>query len=229
MNKRFVLSCTFGFSAVNAWAADEPLSAASTRAAIEFAQVHADYVWAFVAAALVFHVVRDERLFPERFHPRRGFLPVRHVRRRSPPFGRLGQEIRKRKTDELRRTRLRFGLRLLRPLPDRRQARRPGRFRRQASLRALSRRVGFEYFHPGSGDDREKDHLEGQLGREISLSPRRSPAFRPAALPPRLISVPKRSPPSFAPRRCGPPRRIRKFLFRASEKSPRSPAGLRCR
>ncbi len=54
MNKRFVLCCTLGLFAVNAWAADEPPSVASNRAAIELVQVHADYVWTLIAAALVF-------------------------------------------------------------------------------------------------------------------------------------------------------------------------------
>jgi len=54
MKKALILCSGLGLSAYSGWAAGEPPTVESNRAAIELVQTHADYVWTLIAAALVF-------------------------------------------------------------------------------------------------------------------------------------------------------------------------------
>jgi len=54
MGKAVMWVCVLLIGGVRAWAGDEPPTLESNKAAIELVQVHANYVWTLVAAALVF-------------------------------------------------------------------------------------------------------------------------------------------------------------------------------
>lgn len=54
MGKIVLTVCVWLIGMVRAWAGDEPPTPESNKAAIELVQVHANYVWTLVAAALVF-------------------------------------------------------------------------------------------------------------------------------------------------------------------------------